>query len=127
MASEFNLVIILNIGIDPETGLPFVYYENNGILDKKPYIPSEFRVPKEHCRFLRQRGNHLKSYIKSFDKKCTQTAIDEFLMVFPTWNEIKNDNNFSKDNWSKFDHDDFKKAIEWFASHWCSFGVRFDY
>lgn len=62
----FNMVITINVNISPKNGMPFVWYNNNGIIDKKTYVPEEYEIPEKYRRFIELRGHHFRSYIYPF-------------------------------------------------------------
>jgi uncharacterized protein YdeI (YjbR/CyaY-like superfamily) len=48
----FDLSIRLDLEIDEKTGMPYVYYDNNGFLDKRHYDPYEYKIPEEFIYVL---------------------------------------------------------------------------
>jgi hypothetical protein len=61
----FDLFINLNVGIDPKTGMAFVYALNTNV-GVKPFVPSEYTVPEKYRTYLKQRGSHFHQYIKKY-------------------------------------------------------------
>jgi len=111
----FDLTISISTGIDEITGVPFVYYNNNGFLDRKPYDPSEYVIPREFRRFIEQRGYHFQTYVKLFEPGRTTANVKDFLVFYPDWFEVKAENDIQEDDdwWTEKDHDGFKRALEW--------------
>jgi len=113
----FDLTISISTGIDNTTGVPFMYYNNNGVLDRKQYDPLEFVIPKEFRRFIEQSGYHFQTYVKLFEPGRTTASVKDFLLCYPDWNEVKIENDIQEDDdwWTEKDHNGFKRALEWMA------------
>lgn len=117
----FDLDICLNVWLDEETGLPFVWGKG---LSKLPYVPSDYEVPLVHRRYLSQRGHHFHAYIKGFDGYTTD--VNRFLENYPEWSEVAKhlEGRHCYDDWTETDHTGFKQALEWmdtkgiFGIHW---------
>ena len=114
----FDLLITISTGIDYDTGIPFVYYNDNGFLEKKPYDPSEFVIPREFRRFIEQRGHHFQTYIKLFAPDCFTSNVKDFLALYPDWFEVAAENDIQEDDdwWTEKDHNEFKRALEWMSN-----------
>jgi len=112
----FDLYISLNLPLDSESGLPFIYDHDSS---KKSYVPSEFIVPVMYRKWLRQKGHVFHYYIRTMDGT-NSSSIDHFLDVYPEWDDIKNYMNLDGEtedsyNWSEKDHTEFKEALQWFS------------
>ena len=109
----FDLSVVLNTQIDPETGVAFVYDFNTG--QKKPFMNLDYVVPEKYRAYLQLRGSHLHSYIKPFGDMCNQCSAEIFLHYYPKWTAFKKENG-NNDDWTKEVHDGFKKCLEWLVS-----------
>jgi hypothetical protein len=113
----FDLTIRLDLEIDEKTGMPYVYYNNNGSLDKRPYDPMEFKIPEEYSKYIEQRGGQFHSYVKKFPEHSHKSWPRDFLQLYPDWETVKNDNYLKdEDYWTIDDHNKFKKFLEWMVS-----------
>jgi hypothetical protein len=112
----FDLTITLNVSIDPQTGLPYIYYvDNNRFLNKKPYVPQEHKIPDKYLRFIEQRGSIFHSYIKQFEENVHDTSVACFLEFYPEWEYVEKENG-TEYEWCEKDHYEFKEALEWMCS-----------
>lgn len=116
----FDLSITLNLRIDPQTGLPFFYAKD---CSKQPYVPSEFEVPEKYRKWVQRRGHHFHYYLRSINGNdlLYSTYVENFLEKYPEWADVKNwmtldDEDEESYGWTEKDHDDFKEALQWFAS-----------
>jgi hypothetical protein len=62
----FDLTIQLNVGLDPETGMAYIWDSKQPL--RKPFIPSEYTVPEDFRKYLIQRGSCFRSYIKKYSE-----------------------------------------------------------
>lgn len=122
----FDLSIILNLSIDPENGLPFVW-DLSGPTGKKNYVTSEYTVPEMHRKYLEQRGSHFHQYIKPFADTTSQCSAETFFDLYPSWATVKKGLKDDEDYWQKTDHDGFKDALKWMVSKPAVFGVMWSY
>ena len=104
----FDLFIELNLLIDEHTGLPIVYIYGG----KKDFNVMDFQVPTQYRKFLRQHGKWISKYVESFEGNYIST--DLFLECYPEWESVVE--GYDEDGWTKEDHEEFKKALEWFSS-----------
>jgi len=111
----FDLTISLDLSINEDTGLPFVYGPN---CERLPYVPSEFEVPQKYRKWVRQRGHHFHIYIKKFDEHGHTVDAEQFLYEYPSWLTVKKElgNKWEYEYWTEDDHNGFKEALEWFTS-----------
>jgi hypothetical protein len=107
----FDLMVILNTPIDPETGYAYAFV--NG--EKVSFMSRNYNVPEWARQYLVQCGPWFHSYIKPFGTGCNQCSADIFLEYYPKWSDVKKTNG-ANDTWTKADHDGFKKALEWMVS-----------
>jgi hypothetical protein len=124
----FDLTIRIDMELDEKTGLPFVYYVNEGFLDKKPYNPIEFQIPQEYRKYIEQRGHHFHEYIKRFSPDCMKASVRDFLDVYPDWSTIKE--SIYDFEWSEKDHEEFKDALKWMVDkspYICVFDIYWSY
>jgi hypothetical protein len=114
----FDLTVGLNVGIDPKTGMAFVYAFNTNV-GVKPFVPSEYTVPEKYRNFLQQRGSHFHQYIKKYCETMNMVDAEQFLYDYPDWRLVKKELNSSEDDysyWTKEHHDGFKQALTWMCS-----------
>ena len=110
----FDLTINLNVGIDPGTGMAFVW--NNKTTARIPFIPSEYIIPEQFHKYIKQRGSHFHSYITHYDEKMTLVEVERFFDDYPEWNQVKEDIGDADYDWKEMDHDGFKAALTWLNS-----------
>lgn len=110
----FDLTINLNVGIDPETGIAFVWdYKSTARI---PFIPSEYTIPEQYHKYIHQRGSHFHSYITAYDESMTLVEVERFLDDYPDWQTVKENMDDVDYDWTKEDHDSFKMALVWMNS-----------
>ena len=121
----FDLNIIINTDIDATTGLPFVWSKklkhNCQALDCT-YEPSVYQIPEKYRKYIHQRGHHFHYYILYFDDTTTQCDVEIFLNYYPEWSD-----NYSNDDWTIEDHNEFKECLQWLTSQSGIFGIRWSY
>ena len=126
----FDLDIRHNLQIDPTSGLPVVYVYNpstNSTM-KTPYIPEDYKVPEEFCKYLTQQGSQFRYYIAPFHSSTTEIDASVFLYYYPMWEDVvKYHGDYELDGWSEEDHNGFKKALEWMATKNYVFTVHWSY
>ena len=108
----FDININIQVGVDSETGLPYVWNETQTGNRKIPYSPEEFRVPKKYLKYLSLRGTQFSHYIKHMDDYLTETSVFDFLAFYPDWDP----ESMNEEGWSNVNHDEFKEALSWMAS-----------
>ena len=112
----FDLAIKIDISIDENTGMPYVYYNNKGFLDRRPYDPTEFQIPEKFRKYIEQRGNHFHSYIMQFPEDCMDVEVNTFLSVYPDWDYVALQNEIfyiDEEGWNEQTHNEFKQFLEW--------------
>jgi len=110
----FDLTIHLNVGIDPDTGLAFIWSNGFG---RKPFVPGEYLVPEKFRKYLVQRGHHFHSYIQKFNYEVNLVDVERFLDNYPPWSKVLLDiERDGYDYWTEADHDEFRMALKWFSS-----------
>ena len=114
----FDLFIKLGLPIDEKTGLPYVYDTD---CSRKPYVPTDYLVPKEYRIWTRQRGHHFHYYIRDIDGNGSNTCAENFLEKYPDWKDIKismelDGQDEESYGWTESDHNSFKEALQWFSS-----------
>jgi hypothetical protein len=122
----FDLLVNLNVPVDPSTGHAFVYDDKNPG-GKKPFAPSKYIVPEKYRVYLVQRGSQFHSYIKPFGEMCSQASAELFLHYYPDWRRVKKDIEGEDYGWTKEDHDGFKNALKWMVSKEGVFGLSWSY
>jgi hypothetical protein len=104
----------------------------NGNIVKVYGIP-DITVPKEFRRFIQQFGNFLHAYttarMPDEYSHITEISALAFLDQYPTWNDVLINPNYDRDDdfWTEKDHDEFKKALEWFSDQSVGYTVTWSY
>ena len=98
------MFITLNLTIDPKTGKPAVWSNDNGEL--RPFVLDEIMVPLEYRKWLTQRGDHLKSYIGNDFEMCNAADAETFYENLP-------DREIDECTEEELE---FMEALAWFAS-----------
>jgi len=122
----FDLTISLNLSINEDTGLPFVYGPN---CERLPYVPSDFEVPQKYRKWVTQRGSVFHFYIGGYEECECMTRAENFLDEFPEWADVLG--NMGTDGeeeygWTEDNHYEFKEAIKWFAAK-SNFTIQWSY
>jgi hypothetical protein len=123
----FGIKIVLKVSIDPQTGLPIVnYYTNDGSIEQKPFVPIDCKIPEKYTKYIEQHGHHFHSYLRAFVTNSYKCSIDEFIENYPSWDQLKDDNEYLEDDWSHSDHLDYRDFMVWmknssyeFELEWC--------
>lgn len=111
----FDMTINLNVGIDPDTGLAFVW-DRNGF-GRKPFVQGEYVVPEQFREYIVQRGSHFHSYIQKYSQDVNLVDIERFLGNYPPWSRVESDiGPDGIDYWTESDHNGFLDALKWFSS-----------
>lgn len=121
----FDFLIQLVLHICPETGKPFVY---SGL--KRDFSIPELNIPKEHRRFIQQRGSIFHAYTYTFNEENIYTVdIYRLLEEFPEWTTVKESAWYGgwEDDWTEEDHNDFKEALTWFKQQPFSYQASWSY
>jgi len=103
----FDLYVELIMLIDENTGLPFVYVND----ERKEFSVLDFQVPIQYRKFVMQCGHWFSNYVMPFEGN--HVCVDVFLEYYPDWEKAID--GYEEDGWTKEDHDEFKKALEWFS------------
>lgn len=110
----FDLNIRAELAICSDTGKPYCFVETGAQNTlTRIYDLSKLSVPKEHRRFLNQRGSIFHVYTSNvFEYDITNVSVSEFIEKYPSWNTVlayDHDCNY----WTEADHNAFKVALEW--------------
>ena len=126
MGFDLNIRALLSLCSD--TGKPYYYMESSSrSLATRIYDLSKLSVPKEHRRFLNQRGSIFHAYTSCiFDEETVMATITDFLEKYPPWEAVK---AYDEENtyWTEIDHDEFKKALEWFDQDSIQYTIDWSY
>ena len=122
----FDLNIRADLAICSDTGKPYFYIPDGSRM--RIYDLSKLAVPKEHRRFLNQRGGIFHAYTTNvFNNYDTLDAsIYDFLENYPSWEAVKvydEDCNY----WTEKDHNEFKTALEWFNKDCIQYRIYWSY
>jgi hypothetical protein len=128
----FLLYITFNLSICSETGKP-CYLLASADGSKKVYGMPDITVPLEYRRFLQQFGGpyfHAYTTSRIYEEYSHITSMSalSFLDQYPAWSDVLIDPNYHNDeDWTKKDHDEFKKALEWFSQQAVDYTVNWSY
>ncbi len=113
----FDLLIELSFSICHETGKPFYYIENSNGNLKKEYNLSNIEVPEKYRKYLKLRGKIFHAYTEHFNlQEIFETDVSIFLDDFPDWKtvcEYKEKFEYSDDEWTEAEHQEFYFALVW--------------
>jgi hypothetical protein len=126
----FLLIISCTFNICSETGKPYYLDSGGGKVEKVYGIP-DITVPIEFRRFLQQFGKFFHAYttarIADEYSHITEMSVLSFLDQYPSWNDVLIDPHYDGEDWAKKDHDEFKKALEWFSEQSIGYTVSWSY
>jgi len=122
----FDLNIHANLSICSDTGKPYFYISDGSRM--RIYDLSKLVVPKEHRRFLNQRGSIFHAYTTCIfeNKDITNMPVYEFLEKYPSWNDVKTYDE-ECNYWTEKDHNEFKAALEWFNHDYIQYRIDWSY
>ena len=125
----FDLIIRSELMICSDTGKPYYYTQSSSRnLSMRIYDLSKLAVPKEHRRFLNQRGSIFHAYttcVFDNDDICDAPVYD-FLEKYPSWEMVKiYDDECTY--WTEKDHNEFKAALEWFSEDCINYRINWSY
>lgn len=114
----FDLGIQARFNVSKEDGTFYVFGQKDGFLAALPVNPSEYFVPKEHREWTASRGHIFHAYIQHISDDEFEVEAEYFLKKFPTWEQVTDHYIYDavERDWSEESHNQFKAAIEWFAS-----------
>ena len=122
----FDLSIRADLWICSDTGKPYFFINDGSRM--LIYDLSKLVVPKEYRRFLNQRGGIFHAYTTNVfeDENITNVSVYEFLEKYPSWEAVK---EYDEDctYWTEKDHDEFKKALEWFNKDCVEYRINWSY
>jgi len=113
---SIDLYIRIVLYVDPDTGLPHVYKRINDKVEKALYKAEDYKVPTEFCKYFYQHGKHFRYYTALFHSLERETTASSFLSTYPNWEDVYRYKKGVLNDWSEDDHNEFKKALEWFAT-----------
>jgi len=122
----FDLNIHVDLLICSDTGKPYFYISDGSRM--RVYDLSKLVVPKEHRRFLNQRGSIFHAYTTCvFDNNdITNVSVYEFLEKYPSWDAVKTYDE-EQTYWTEKDHNEFKAALEWFNHNFIHYRIDWSY
>ena len=126
----FDINISLVLGMCEETGKPFYYKYNKYTGVQKSYEIPNVEVPKELRPYLVGRGHIFHAYTKTFNERDVyETSVEQFLENFPSWDDVQAHENYEEGEcgWTEYDHENFKKLVEWCSVQDCSFRISWSY
>jgi hypothetical protein len=128
----FVLFISCTFNICTETGRPYYLDSVDGNVRKVYGIP-DITVPKEFRPFLQQFGQLFHAYttarISDEYSHITEMSTLAFLDQYPRWSDVLMNPHYDRDDdvWTEKDHDQFKKALEWFSKQSVGYTVSWSY
>ena len=122
----FDLNIRADLGICSDTGKPYFFINDGSRM--LIYDLSKLVVPKEYRRFLNQRGGIFHAYTTNVfeDENITDVSVYEFLEKYPSWEAVK-EYDEECTYWTEKDHNEFKKALEWFNKDCIQYRIYWSY
>lgn len=105
----FSMTIVLEIPVDPNTGLPSL--NNVSVL------------PQRFLRFVEQKGSFLTCYVPQ-ELDGQRANPHTMLDAFPLWDEVAEHVSSYRHVWTETEHTLFREALVWlsqrdyYAIHW---------
>jgi hypothetical protein len=123
----FDLNIHVDLLICSDTGKPYFYISDGSRM--RVYDLSKLTVPKEHRRFLNQRGGIFHAYTTNVfeNNDITNVSVYEFLEKYPSWTAVKDFDEECNHYWTEKDHNEFKAALEWFNKDCIMYRINWSY
>ena len=122
----FDLNIHADLMICSDTGKPYFYISDGSRM--RIYDLSKLTIPKEHRRFLNQRGSIFHAYTTCVfeNKDIYNVSVYEFLEKYPSWDVVK---SYDEEcvYWTEKDHNEFKAALEWFNKDYIQYRIDWSY
>jgi hypothetical protein len=122
----FDLNIHADLLICSDTGKPYFYISDGSRM--RIYDLSKLTVPKEHRRFLNQRGSIFHAYTTCVfeNNDIYNVSVYEFLEKYPSWDTVK---TYDEEcvYWTEKDHNEFKAALEWFNKDCIQYRIDWSY
>lgn len=127
----FDLSITCSLNLCPTTGKPYYMDVQHGEVVLLYGIP-DITIPQPFRQFIHQRGNFFHAYTTSRAHSdysdITEMSVHAFLDQYPEWMDVLVDVNYhTEDGWTKSDHLEFKKALQWFAEQKVDYTVKWSY
>ena len=122
----FDLFIHMSLMMDEGTGKPYYFGKN---LEKMYDLPT-VDIPEELKKYLYGRGSHFHVYTDKFNRKnIYHVDLNTFLEKYPSWKRFTESDYYDpEDNyWTREDHKNFKKLLEFLQSSECHFTVSWSY
>jgi hypothetical protein len=122
----FDLNIHADLLICSDTGKPYFYISDGSRM--RIYDLSKLTVPKEHRRFLNQRGSIFHAYTTCVfeNNDIYNVSVYEFLEKYPSWDAVKTYDEECT-YWTEKDHNEFKAALEWFNKDCIQYRIDWSY
>ncbi len=125
MGFDFSIQVRV-LTVCQETGKAFVFQTTKDGFCKR-YI-QDVIVPEEHrpYTFLCGRLYHL--YTREVSNADSHSCdIKELLDVFPSWEDLEDENLVIEWKWTQEDHNAFRAALDWFSQQKDVFYARWSY
>lgn len=113
---SLSLVVSMSISLDTETGMPYVCLLKNDTVSHVNFQYEDFKIPEIYLPYVEQDGYQFYSYIARFDNGVKEARVDEFLYLYPAWEDVKRQNYYTDDDngeWTKKNHEEFEDFLKW--------------
>ncbi len=122
----FDLYIHMTLMMDEATGKP--YYFNTKC--EKIYELPTVEIPEELRKYLYGRGHFFHVYTDKFNRKdIFEVNVSTFLEKYPSWKRFTESDYYDDEyqDWTRADHKNFKKLLEFLADQPVGFTVSWSY
>ena len=122
----FDLYIHMTLLMDETTGKPYYYGKNS----EKIYELPTFEIPEELRKYLYGRGHYFHVHTDKFNRKdIFEVNVSTFLEKYPSWRRFVESDYYDEDymDWTREDHKNFKKLLEFLADQPVGFTVSWSY
>ena len=122
----FDLYIHMSLLMDETNGKPFYFGKN---LEKVYELPV-IEIPQELKKYLYGRGHYFHVYTDKFNRKdIYHVDVHTFLDKYPSWRRFKESDYYDEEHqdWTRDDHRNFKKLLEFLSEQNVGFSVCWSY
>ncbi len=116
----------MSLMMDEGTGKPFYFGKD---LQKIYELPS-IDIPQELKKYLYGRGSHFHVYTDKFNRKnIYHVSLETFLDKYPSWKRFKESDYYDEEHldWTRDDHKNFKKLLQFLEEQPVQFTVSWSY
>jgi len=127
----FDINVLLQLTMCPETGKPFYYGHNKTTRQiEKIYDLHVPTFPEDLKEYLVGRGRIFHAYTEAFNEDGVyEVDVDRFLESYPSWDQVVDHENYYEDDcgWTQEDHDKFEKLLKFCLDSDLPFRVGWSY